>query len=81
MKIIYIIDISIGGLTTHAKSTLRNSSLLTDEDRALLRKMVELLESILETLDVLLDEHMMHALKEAEEDLLSGNIRNALASF
>ena len=55
---------------------LEVSSLLTEEDRALLRRIVELLESLLETLDILLDRDMMKALEEAEEDLASGRVRD-----
>ena len=55
---------------------LEVSSLLTEEDRALLRRVVELLESLLETLDILLDRDTMKALEEAEEDLASGRVRD-----
>ena len=59
-----------------ARTRLEYSSLLTDEDRALLRRVVELLESLLETLDILFDEEAMRALKEAEEDMASNRVRD-----
>ena len=50
--------------------------LLTDEDRELLRRVNELLEELLETLEVMADEELMKAIKEAEEDVKAGRIRD-----
>ena len=41
--------------------------LLTDEDRALLLKVSNLLEELIETFEVLEDEETMKSIKEAEE--------------
>jgi len=50
--------------------------LLTDEDRALLLKVNSLLEEILETLDILEDKDMVESIREAEEDVKAGRVRN-----
>jgi len=50
--------------------------LLTDEDRELLRRVNELLEELLETPEVMADEELMKAIKEAEEDVKAGRIRD-----
>ncbi|HDI01251.1 MAG TPA: hypothetical protein ENF78_02360 [Candidatus Bathyarchaeota archaeon] len=51
-------------------------SLLTDEDRELLRRVHALLEEVLETLEILADKELMKALKEAEEDVRAGRVRD-----
>ena len=50
-------------------------ALLTDEDRALLLKVSNLLEEIIETFEILEDEYAMKSIKEAEEDVKAGRIR------
>lgn len=50
--------------------------LLTDEDRALLLKIGNLLEEVVETLEVLGDEDAMRSIKEAEEDIKAGRVRD-----
>ncbi len=50
--------------------------LLSDEDRALLLRVSNLLEELLETVDVLEDKEAMEAIREAEEDVRSGKVRN-----
>ena len=52
------------------------STLLTDEDRALLLKVSNLLEEIIETLEILEDEDAMRAIKEAEEDVKASRLRD-----
>jgi hypothetical protein len=52
------------------------STLLTDEDRALLLKVSNLLEEIIETLEILEDEDAMKAIEEAEEDVKAGRLRD-----
>ena len=52
-----------------------SSILLTDEDRALLLKVSGLLEEIIETLEILEDEDTMKSIKEAEEDMKAGRVR------
>jgi len=54
----------------------RSSVLLTDEDRALLLKVSSLLEEIIETLEILEDEDAMKSIKEAEEDVKAGRVRD-----
>jgi PHD/YefM family antitoxin component YafN of YafNO toxin-antitoxin module len=49
--------------------------LLTDEDRALLLKVSDLLEEVIETLDILKDEDAMRSIREAEEDVKAGRVR------
>jgi len=48
--------------------------LLTDEDRALLLRVEELLEGIMETLEILDDEGAAASLREAEEDVKAGRV-------
>ena len=48
--------------------------LLTDEDRALLLRVEELLEGIMETLEILDDEGAVASLREAEEDVKAGRV-------
>jgi len=50
--------------------------LLTDEDRALLLKVSSLLEEIIETIEILEDENAMKSIKEAEENVKTGRIRD-----
>lgn len=53
-----------------------SSVLLSDEDRALLLTVSNLLEEILETLDILEDKDAMESIREAEEDVKAGRVRN-----
>ncbi len=55
---------------------MRKSALLTDEDRTLLLKVSKMLEEIIETLEILEDEDTMKAIKEAEEDVKAGRVRD-----
>ena len=50
--------------------------LLTNEDRALLLRVGELLEGIIETLEILEDEKAVASLREAEEDVRVGRVRD-----
>ena len=50
--------------------------LLTDEDRALLLKVSNLLEELIETFEILEDEETMKSIKEAEEDVKAGRVRD-----
>ncbi|MHA1264424.1 MAG: hypothetical protein ACTSRS_04235 [Candidatus Helarchaeota archaeon] len=50
--------------------------LLTNEDRALLLRVSNLLEEFIETLDILEAEELMKSIKEAEEDVKIGRTRN-----
>ena len=52
------------------------SVLLTDEDRALLLKVSNLLEEIVETFNILEDEEMMASIKQAEKDAKTGKVRD-----
>jgi hypothetical protein len=52
------------------------SVLLTDEDRALLLKVSNLLEEIVETFNILEDEEMMASIKQAEKDVKAGKVRD-----
>ncbi len=49
---------------------------LDEEDRRLLLRAIRLLEDILETLEVMGDRESMEAVREAEEDLKAGRVRN-----
>ena len=53
------------------------SILLTDEDRALLVKVSSLLEEVVETFGILEDKEAMSRLKQAEEDVKSGRVRDS----
>jgi len=53
-----------------------NSSLITDKDRALLLKVSTLLEELIETFDILKDKEAMTAIREAEEDLKAGRVKD-----
>jgi len=50
--------------------------LLTNEDRALLLRVGGLLEGIMETLEILEDERAVASLREAEEDVRAGRVRD-----
>ncbi|MGQ9506623.1 MAG: hypothetical protein ACUVTB_02030 [Candidatus Bathycorpusculaceae bacterium] len=50
--------------------------LLTDEDRALLLRVSNLIEELLETLEILEDKEAMKAIREAEEDVKAGRVKN-----
>ena len=50
--------------------------LLTDEDRALLLKVSSLLREIIETFDILEDEDAMKFIREAEDDVKAGRVRD-----
>jgi hypothetical protein len=50
--------------------------LLTDEDRALLVKVSGLLEEVVESISVLEDEEAMSTIKESEEDVEAGRVRD-----
>jgi hypothetical protein len=52
------------------------SVLLTDEDRALLLKVSNLLEEVVETFSILEDKEAMSCIKEAEEDVKVGRVRD-----
>jgi len=52
------------------------SVLLTDEDRALLLKVSNLLEEVVETFSILEDKEAMLCIKEAEEDVKVGRVRD-----
>ena len=54
----------------------RSTTVLTDEDRTLLLKVSNLLEEVIETLNILEDEDTMKSIKEAEEDIKAGRVRN-----
>ena len=50
--------------------------LLTAEDRALLLRVSNLLEELIETLEVLEDEETLKSIKKAEEDVKAGRVRD-----
>jgi len=50
--------------------------LLTDEDRALLLKVSNLLEEIVETFNILEDKELMASIKQAEKDAKTGKVRD-----
>ena len=52
------------------------SVLLTDEDRALLVKVSNLLEEIVETFNILEDKETMESIKQAEKDVKTGKVRD-----
>ena len=55
---------------------MTESFLLTAEDRALLRKVSDLLEELTETCDVLEDKQLMASIKRSERDAKAGKVRN-----
>ena len=56
--------------------TSHNSSLLTEDDRALLVKVSSLLEEIIETFEIQNDETAMNAIHDSEKDLEAGRVRD-----
>ena len=50
------------------------SGLLTEDYRALLTRVGDLLEGIMETLEILEDEGALASLREAEEDVKAGRV-------
>jgi len=50
--------------------------LLTDEDRALLVRVSSLLEEVVESFSILEDEEAMSGIKQAEEDVEAGRVRD-----
>ena len=53
---------------------MAESGLLTNEDRALLLRVEEPLEGIMENLEILDDEGAVASLREAEEDVKAGRV-------
>ncbi len=53
-----------------------SSTLLTDADRRLLGEVNNLLQSLVETLEILEDPETMASLRKSEEDLKSGRTRS-----
>jgi len=53
---------------------MAESGLLTNEDRALLVRVEEPLEGIMENLEILDDEGAVASLREAEEDVKAGRV-------
>jgi len=49
--------------------------ILSKEDREKIRNLKEILEGVVETLDILLDEEALKAILEAEQDIKEGRIR------
>lgn len=49
---------------------------MTEEDRALLMRVSGLLEEIIETFDILEDEETMKSIREVEEDVEAGRVRD-----
>jgi PHD/YefM family antitoxin component YafN of YafNO toxin-antitoxin module len=50
--------------------------LISDEDRVLLVKVSGLLEELVETFNILEDKEAMSSLKEAEDDVKAGRVRD-----
>ncbi len=50
--------------------------LLTDEDRDLLMRVYELLEEVVESLEILEDRDLLRSIREAEEDVRAGRLRD-----
>jgi len=50
--------------------------LLTDEDRALLMRVSSLLEEVVESFNILEDKEAMSCIKQAEEDVKAGRVRD-----
>jgi hypothetical protein len=55
---------------------MTQNMLLTDEDRALLKKVSNLLEQITETCNILEDEELIKAIKDSEKDVKAGKTRD-----
>jgi len=49
--------------------------IIGEEERKELMRLRELLESLIETMDVLLDEELLKGISEAEEDIEAGRVR------
>lgn len=54
---------------------MTEGALLTDEDRALLRKVSSLLEEVTETCHILEDKEAMASIKQSEKDAKAGKVR------
>lgn len=52
------------------------SVILTDDDRALLLKVSNLPEKVVETFSILKDKEAMSCTKQAEKDIKAGKVRN-----
>ena len=63
-----VVELELGGFVPE-------SVLLTDEDRALLVKVSNLLEELVETFSILEDKQAMSCLKRAERDVKAGRVR------
>lgn len=55
---------------------IKNNSLLTNEDRDLLLKVKNLIEELFETLEVLEDKDAMESIKEAEQNIKKGRLKD-----
>ncbi len=53
----------------------QGSSVMNDEDRALLLRVNALLEELIETFDILEDGEAMRSIRESEEDVEAGRVR------
>ena len=49
--------------------------ILSEEDREKIRNLKKMLEEVVETLDILLDEETLKAILEAEQDIREGKVR------
>jgi hypothetical protein len=54
----------------------KRSTLLTDDDLFLLKRVRELMEEVIETFDILEDEEAMRSIREAIEDSREGRVRD-----
>ncbi len=48
---------------------------ISEEDKEKIKSLKELLEGVVETLDIILDEEALKAILEAEEDIRKGRVR------
>mgnify|MGYP000091242577 FL=1 len=48
---------------------------ISEEDKKKIKELKELLEGVVETLDIILDEEALKAILEAEEDIRKGRVR------
>ena len=48
---------------------------ISEEDKEKIKSLKELLEGVVETLDIILDEEALKAILEAEEDIKKGRVR------
>ena len=53
-----------------------SSALLTDEDRTLLLGISKLLEEVTDTFEILEDGEVLRSIREAEEDVKAGRVRD-----